>query len=434
VRLLETEHNPRIALTLDMLREVSRQTDPNAASAAFGAGYWRLFPLDHYLSASVRGLAPGRYKVTRSVPLASLRTRQIDQNPWRDWAINPERSGGFIGEVIARGTPQLLHDLDLRGDPVMGDDLAGMGSCIAVPLFDAGEALNWSFTFRRDPAGYTENDLEQALLISNLFGATTRNLVSLEEIRKLNARLTAQFEEVARVQQSLLPKRHPAVPGLKIATSYLPSDIAGGDYYDFFPIPDGRLGILIADASGHGVGAATVMAMLHAILHSYPGLDQGPGRVLEYANGRLLDAGMEGAFVTALFAIYDPRTRLLTYARAGHPLARLKSGRTGHVSPLDGAAALPLGLAPFALDEEASVTLGLGDTVVLYTDGITEAFGGPDGRTMFGVNGLDDALEVCTGDPDCVINTVHTALHEHTGSLTRTDDQTLVAFQVVDAA
>jgi sigma-B regulation protein RsbU (phosphoserine phosphatase) len=434
--LIDTRGNSRIDLTLDMLREVSRQTDPNSAVTAFGARYGTLFPHDYYLSASIRGLGPGQYKITRSIPSAALRaagaTEIPPQNPWRDWATNPVRIGGFIGDIIARGTPQLLHNLAVRADPVLGDVLTDMGACIAVPLFDGGEPLNWSFTFRRDPQGYNEKDLEQSLLISNLFGATTRNLVSIEQIRQLNDRLTAQFEEVARVQQSLLPKQHPVVPGLKIATSYLPSDIAGGDYYDFFPLTDGRLGIMIADASGHGVGAATVMAMLHAILHSYPELDRGPGRALEYCNTRLLDAGMEGSFVTALLAIYDPATRELSHARAGHPLARLKHGSTGRVSALDGAAALPLGLMPYALDEEATVVLQRGDTVVLYTDGITEAFGGPDRRTMFGIDGLDAALELCSGDPECVMNTVHTELHEHTGSLTRADDQTLVAFRVVE--
>ncbi len=436
----DTQSNPRIAATLEMLLAVSRQTDPNEASLTFGAHYWKLRPHDFYLSASVRGLEPGQYKITRSIPIETLRDPEAmrpgapGQNPWRDWPSLPIHTGGFVGEVIARGTPQLFDQLDLADDPVVGDRLGAMRSAIAVPLFDAGEPLNWSFNFRRMPRAYTEDDLEEALLVSNLFGSMTRNLVSLRQVKELNDRLRAQFEEVARVQQSLLPRQHPQIPGLKIATSYLPSDLAGGDYYDFFPLSDGRLGILIADASGHGVGAATVMAMLHAILHSYPELHRGPAPVMKWANDRLLDAGMEGAFVTALFAIYDPRERTLTYSRAGHPLPRVKDGRTGAVRPLDGAASLPLGLMPIDPDE-AVARLNPGDTVVLYTDGITEAFGGAGSggrRTMFGIDGLDAALERCSGDPDCAVDSIHAALHEHTASLTRADDQTLVVFRILE--
>lgn len=434
--LLDTQSNPRIAATLEMLLAVSRQTDPNEASRTFGSHYWKLRPHDFYLSASIRGLEPGQYKITRAVPIEVLSDPEAMRpgngpNPWRDWSRLPVHTGGFVGEVIARGTPQLFDNLHLADDPVIGDRLGAMRSAIAVPLFDAGEALNWSFNFRRMPGAYTEDDLEQALLVSNLFGSMTRNLVSLQQVRELNARLQAQFEEVARVQQSLLPRQHPQIPGLKIATSYLPSDVAGGDYYDFFPLPDGRLGILIADASGHGVGAATVMAMLHAILHSYPDLHRGPAPAMKWANDRLLDAGMEGSFVTALFAIYDPQRRTLTYSRAGHPLPRVKDGRTGAVRPLEGAASLPLGLMPIDPDE-AVAQLNPGDTVIFYTDGITEAFGGPNRRTMFGIEGLDTALERCSGDPDCAVDSIHTALHDHTSSLTRADDQTLVVFRVLE--
>lgn len=421
----------RIAATLELLRAVSRETEPNQAVRAFGRHYMPLNRVDWYVSLSVRGLGPGEYKITRSTADGQARSALSPQNPWDEWAKMPVLRGGFLGEVIENGGPQLLRHLDIRADPVLGDELVEMGSAVVVPLLDGGEALNWSLTFRRDPEGFDEEDMAQSLLVSNLVGAMTKNLVAVKEVKRLNASLTAQFEEVARVQQSLLPAIHPTIAGLRIATSYLPSDLAGGDYYDFFELPDGRWGFLIADVSGHGVAAATIMAMLHAILHSYPHLDRGPGAVMEWANSRLAAANMDSSFVTAVFAIYDPATRRLGYARAGHPPPLVKDGRTGSVYPLEGAASVPLGIASDYDVAEASVTLRPGDTVVLYTDGITEAFA-PDRKTMFGVVGLERALEACTGDPDCVVDTVHTALFKHTSVLTRTDDQTLVALRVVE--
>lgn len=429
----ELSARERIELTIQMLRALSRQNEPNKAAFEFSSRFWRLRPSDYFLTLSTRGLPKGDFKITRSRSRVEaedeLRRGELRQNPWRDWNILPAHRGGFIGDVISQDVPRVFNNLRVRNDPVLGDLLAEMGSCIANPLYDGGEAINWALSFRRDPGGYSEEDIETTLLIGNLAGAATRNLVHANEVRRLNERLTAQFEEVARVQQSLLPGVHPAIPGVKIATSYLPSDLAGGDYYDFFEMPDGQWGFLIADASGHGVGAATVMAMLHAILHSYPDLARGPAAVMQWANAKLGAAKMEASFVTAVFATYDPATRKLSYARAGHPPPLVKDGRTGQVYPLEGAASLPLGIMDEYDGAEASVTLRPGDTVVLYTDGITEAFA-PGKKEMFGVEGLTDAITRCSGDPDCVVDTVHTSLFEHTGLRTRVDDQTLVAMRV----
>jgi sigma-B regulation protein RsbU (phosphoserine phosphatase) len=169
------------------------------------------------------------------------------------------------------------------------------------------------------------------------------------------------------------------------------------------------------------------MAMLHAIVHGYGGSDYGPEAVLRYANKRLVAAGFEGSFVTAFAAVYEPAAATMRYARAGHNPPRLKDGRTGEIRVLDGASAMPLGVVePYEITSE-TVRLKPSDTVVLYTDGITEAFS-PE-REMFGVDRLDEALHGCTGQPDCVIDSVHTALYAHTHSRQRADDQTLVALR-----
>jgi len=435
---LSTSDNPNIAVLLDAMRAVSRETEPNRVLYAFGSRLHKIRPVDVFVSISKRGLAPGEYKITRLFRTSEVYGPQggddaaDEQNPWRDWEEIPTHRGGFVGDVIEEGVPRLFQHVELKGDPALGDDLSDMGSCMAIPLFDAGEAINWTLQFRRDSEGFTLKDLELALLSSNLFGNATRNLVALKRVRELHDQLEKQFEEVARVQQMLLPKRVPKVPGLAIATSYLTSEHAGGDYYDFFEFPDGRWGILIADVSGHGAGAATVMAMLHAILHGYRDERISPDAILTYANERLLAAELEGMFVTAFFAVYDPSKGTLEYSRAGHNPPRIKTG-AGAVRALDGAATVPLGIfADFAPTHEI-VRLDEGDTIVLYTDGITEAFGpgGPREGDMFGVKRLDAALEHCSGEPGCVVDSVHSALYEHTHSRDREDDQTIVALRYV---
>jgi phosphoserine phosphatase RsbU/P len=413
-----------------MLSDVSRATRPIEVLRAFGRRYWTLKPIDYFLSVSVRGLDMGMYKITRRIDAAAVlagQTELPESDPWGKWDTIPLQRGGLVAELVATPRPKLVRNLSLTDDPALGEAIAGLGSCIALPLYDRGEVLNWAIQFRRSPDGFTVEDLEEALVVANMVGSTNRMLLLYDEVQRLHHALAVQFEEVARVQRSLLPRQIPDIPGLEIATSYLTSDQAGGDYYDFFPFDDGTWGLLIADVSGHGAGAATVMAMLHGLLHAYSTRGGSPEAVLRHANRQLVDAGLEGNFVTAFFAVYNPANGVLTYSRSGHNPPRLKDGTSGKTRGLDGAGGLPLGVfEPYEISTE-EVQLTPMDTIVLYTDGITEAFNGQ--REMFGVKRLDEALDHCTGMPDCVVDSVHSALYKHTAARTRADDQTLVALR-----
>lgn len=413
-----------------MVKGLSNSHTPGEVLRAFAEKYWPLHPVDHMISISRVDVPEGHYRITRNVNvgdiLAGRSPLESASRPARDQL--PVRSGGFIGWAIEQGRPLLVHDLDLKGDPALGDTLADMGSVMCMPLYDAGQPRYWNFQFRKERDGFSLDDLENRMVVGNFVGGTNTRMLLMQEVKRLNEALIHQFEEVARVQQALLPRKIPEIPGLEIATSYLTSDQAGGDYYDFFPLEDGRWGVLIADVSGHGAAAATIMAMLHGILHAYTGPGKSPDAVLRYANRRLYEAGLEGNFVTAFFAVFDPLTGRMSYARSGHNPPLLKKGN-GELVHLDGDGSPPLGL--FEPYEVVSETLQLGrmDTVILYTDGITEAFN--TSREMFGAARLDEALTRCTGAPDCVVDSVHAALFQHTGSRTRADDQTLVALRYV---
>jgi phosphoserine phosphatase RsbU/P len=435
VQTIDLQAKPRLDVLIRMLKTLSTAETPSEVLSAFARGYWVLRPIQYMVSISTRDLPPGAYRITRSIDVEEVlagRARADGTVPARESI--PVQSGGFIGEVIADGRPKVITELELRGDPVLGDLLEPMGSALVIPLYDEGEPRYWTLQFRRARGAFSAEELEQAAIVANLVGGTNTRLLLMQQVSQLNRALRAQFEDVAKVQRSLLPKRIPQIPGVEIATSYLTSDQAGGDYYDFFGFEDGTWGFLIADVSGHGAAAATIMAMLHGILHAYTGgVAKGearrPDRVLRYANQRLFEAGLEGNFVTAFFAVYEPRTGTLTYARSGHNPPLLKDGATGAVTHLDGEGSPPLGLfEPYEVTC-ASVSLRPNDTVILYTDGITEAFSAA--REMFGAGRLDAALEQCSGAPDCVVDSVHTALYQHTGSMTRADDQTLVAIRYV---
>lgn len=441
MRCVDTSGNPRIPVLMEMVGALSRAVEPQEVLQVFSAHGEQLYGPRGYISLSTRGVAPGEYKITRFVHHHEPFDLAAGE-PWRQWHDLPVQTGGFLGQLIRSAYPELIHHLTVGDDPVVGDALAGYGSLMAIPLFDDGEPLNWVIFLRTDPEGFSVEDLEHAILRANLVGTAVKNVLIAKELREAHGKIRAEVERVAAIQRALLPHPIPDIPGLTIAASYKTFDQAGGDHYDFRPLrssldgsgadPNGPWLMLIADASGHGPAAAVVMAMLHAILHAYPRDPDGPAELLEHANRHLAAKRIQNSFVTAYLAVYDPPRRRWTYARAGHnpPLLK-KPGVGGSVQRLDAVGGVPLGVLDRVRYEEATVDLEPGQTVVMYTDGIIEARG-PDGA-MFGVAGIERALEACTGEPACVVQSLTDPLSRHQAGVRPTDDQTIVAIGVEPA-
>lgn len=441
VREIDLSANPRIAELTRVMRRVSGVADPAAMLAAFTPWMGARFRSDYLVTVSRRGMPPGQYKFTRVLPGADGGQPAEGRaggsapgpsfaNPWLEWDRIPTHSGGLVGEIIARGEPRLMSGLDLAADPVLGGVMGAaagrMRSLAAIPTYDDGEAINWSLSLRADEAWEDIAEFEERMLDISIMGAATRNLVARRQVEGLNARLSAQLEQIARIQRALLPERSPEIPGYEVATSYITSDESGGDYYDFYHYPDGRVGLLIADVSGHGAGAATVMAMLRAIIHCYESLEPDTAGFAQYCNTKLTASRLDGNFITAFFCILDPATGGLAWTRAGHNPPRVRRA-DGTVDVLTSAATLPLGIVDDLGAESDRGVLGPGDTLVLYTDGITEL---RDGATeLFGEARLDAALHACNGRPECVVDSIHSAMYAFTGSMTRQDDQTLVVLR-----
>ena len=180
-----------------------------------------------------------------------------------------------------------------------------------------------------------------------------------------------ELETARQIQQSILPKHAPQVPGLSVSTHYDSMAEVAGDLFDFVVTPAGQLGVLVADVSGHGVPAAIVASMVKIALAVQEGEVADPGAVLTHMN-RALYGRFEKAYVTAVFAFIDPAAGTLTYASAGHPSPLLRRG-DGRVESLD-ERGIVLGFMPDATYGTAIVRgLVAADRVVFYTDGITEA-------------------------------------------------------------
>ncbi len=415
-----------LPVVLETIRAMTSARDSEELLGGFLSKYAKMRPVQ--LFVGVQKNDRGESRVLYRVEAAACSERLDLERHKAAAAGLPFTSDGVIAELTQGNLPRLATGLCVRRDPVLGDAIQAYSTCLAIPLLDGGRIGEWVLGFGNAPEPPTHEQIAQATMTANLLGVAGRNLRSLREISTLNTRLNDQFEQIARLQQALLPGRIPEIPGLEIATSYLTSDQAGGDYYDFFELPQGRWGILIADVSGHGAAAATVTAMLHAILHSHRSVGApdaaDPAGIMRFANARLTASGMDGAFVTAFFAVYDPKDSSFTYASCGHnPPRLLRAG--GNIQALDEAATFPLGIDPGMEVATARAELAQGDTILLYTDGITELFGGQ--RELFGVERLDQTLRGTKGGPDEIVDAVHRALFAHRGAATRDDDQTLVA-------
>jgi len=415
----------RLAQVVEMMREMSLQTDPQAMVRAYTRRMRKFVPVDAFLSVSRRGLKRPWFRVTRSS------TWQGEINPWHEQEKLPLISGGLVGELLYGDEPRIIDELEFAPDDPAAAYLAGHRSLMALPQFDRGEALNMSFQLSKEPARFNREQFPEWVWLSGLFGRATHSLVLSEQLKQAYEVVEREMKIVADLQRTLLPKKLPAVPGLDLAAHYQTSQWAGGDYYDLFALPDGRWGLLIADVSGHGTPAAVMMAVTHSIAHTYPGDPLRPGAMLDFINHHLATrytADFE-AFVTAFYGIYDPAARTLTYASAGHNPPRLKRCEDGKMMSLDGVGNLPLGIDASVHYEEATKSLRPGDQIIFYTDGITEAVA-PDDVTMFGVERLDHELENCHLTADGLIHAVLAAVDVFTAGAPSTDDRTLLVAKV----
>ena len=183
--------------------------------------------------------------------------------------------------------------------------------------------------------------------------------------------INKELEIARRIQSSILPQSVPTLAGLEIAARYVPMSAVAGDFYDFLCINEKRVGILVADVTGHGVPAALIASMLKVAFGGQADHAHDPARVLTGLN-RSLCGNFEAHFVTAAYLFVDLEKRLLRYSAAAHPPLMLLSGAAGNVLEIE-ENGLMLGMFPDAVYSSVEICVGPGDRCLLYTDGILEA-------------------------------------------------------------
>jgi predicted ester cyclase len=228
----------------------------------------------------------------------------------------------------------------------------------------------------------------------------TRNLTWRSRVAEAQERerIEQELRVARRIQQALLPEAPPELEGWELTTYYEPAREVGGDFYDFFELEDGRLGLVVGDATGKGMPAALVMASARSMVRAVAQAlgSSSPGDVLGRVNNALAADIPPNMFVTCFYAVLDPNIGHLVYANAGHDLPYLH--RNGDAEELR-ARGMPLGLMSSSGYEEMELVLEGGDRVLLYSDGLVEAhdpkgemFGFPRLRALISEHGEEGSL------------------------------------------
>jgi phosphoserine phosphatase RsbU/P len=415
----------RLSLTIDVMRELSRAADPQAMYRVYNRRMAEIFPTAGRISLSRRDLPAPQVRVTRFSGWAD------EINPWTEPERLPVIDRGLFSELVHTGRPRIIDDLSVPDDDPAASYLAGQRSLMAVPLFDAGDPVNMVVLTRDGRGAFPADRFPEIVWMSNLFGRAIHTALLSQKLKADHEQARQEMRRVAKLQRSLLPTELPKVSTLDLAVYSRTTSDAGGDYYNVLPLPRGRVGLLLADVSGHGVAAAMVVAVVHSLVTTYSGPAIPPGHLLAYVNDHLtrMSTRSAGTFVTAVYAVYDPDRATLSWANAGHPPPRLVRAGGKPAEPLTGERCVPLGIVDGTVYQEAEVNLAPGDRILLHTDGVTDAKNGSD--EAFGPGRLDAMLARKAANSRAVIGGVLEAMDSFTGGGSPADDYTLLAMTFV---
>ncbi len=316
------------------------------------------------------------------------------------WGLPPDATAAFHGLTFTEEDGQFLADLLTCTEP----QSAGVGTDCPLPpalqrLFESPTLLGLPLIARGHLVGAMLVDhpalggqIDQRRL-NILSGIAHQTALALENSR-LQSEATAAERierelEVARgIQTSFLPDTFPAVAGWEVAAVYRAARQVGGDFYDFFPVDEHHWAIVVADVADKGVPAALFMALSRTLLRAVGSNRQTPSVTLSRVNDLLLRDTRSELFVTVWYGLWDAQTGKITYSSAGHnPPVIVRADGSAQLLSIRGIA---LGVIPEITLQQEEVTLGPGDMLVAYTDGVTEAL--RSDQAEFGVVGLQSTL------------------------------------------
>jgi sigma-B regulation protein RsbU (phosphoserine phosphatase) len=322
---------------------------------------------------------------------------------------------GIGGHAAATG--ETFYAPDVRKVPFYITGEEDTRSEIDIPLKIRGELIGIFNVQQTEINAFSPERIRLLEALAGHVATAIANARMFQRERLEKDRMTKELDEARGIQFGLFPGDCPDIPGFEITGVCQPCREVGGDWYDYIPLPDGRLGVVLADVSGKGMGAALLMSSTRSILrlHAMQGLS--PGETLSKVNNILLTDFPSARFVTLVYAVVDPSERKVTFANAGHLYPLFVNSHGAEFLETD--AGLPLGIMPSEFSER-EIEMDAGSRLFLYTDGVTEA-----NNSALDEYGTDRLLDHATR-PSSDVTSLLKDVSKFTAGYPSSDDVTVV--------
>ena len=307
---------------------------------------------------------------------------------------------GMVGYVA--GTGQMRYAPDVRKDPYYIGCEESTLSEVAIPLHVEGKLIGVFTASHPQLDGFSAEQLRLLQALCSYVAVAVNNARRFQKEQDRRREMSREAYEARKIQQALLPRSSPYIPGFAISGLSTPAGAVGGDWYDFIPFEDGRWGLVLADVSGKGTAAALLMSATRGMLRSLATACC-PSEVLAKLNPLLVNDFPSGRFVTMLYAILDPTERTLRFASAGHLRPLLIEDSEARFLETERGLPLGIGLGEYS---EAEIHLSQGSRLLFYSDGITEATN-PEGEE-YGAERLEKHFRRSDASAESILEDVRT--------------------------
>ena len=406
--------NRRLQIMCNMFRSIGTDLDEDTLLAKILDTLFRVFP------DTLRGFIILRDP--ESGELQPRATKTVGQELDNRLAISDTILQYVMEKKQAVLSSDAMHDGRFKDSASVAN--LQVRSVMCAPLLHEGNVLGFiSMDTQRISRSYDEVGLSLLAGISNqasLAIANARMHARLVQRR----RIEQDLHNAARIQHNFLPQQLPSVEGYDFADWYRTAQEVGGDFYDFIPLADGRLGIAVGDVSGKGITAALMMAKMTGYVRFHAAEGAPPEVILQKINKAIAASDTE-VFVTLMFAILDSNTHELVLSNAGHlpPMVRRADG-TVHLAECP--SGFPIGITTEADFSQASLQLGEQDRVCLFTDGIIEAMN--ENKEPYGYERLEQVLRDSPVEAKGIVEAIQQSVRQYMGPADQSDDLTLVCF------
>ena len=304
----------------------------------------------------------------------------------------------------------------------------GVRSMMCVPLLNEEEEPLGviQIVSRSETQSFDDDDLDLLESLSMQASLAIQNARLHEEALERRA-IERDMDFARQVQLGFLPKSRPKLPGYIFGDYYEAAMSVGGDYFDYIPLPDGRLAVTIGDVAGKGMPAALLMARLYSSTRLQLLTSPNPATAISRLNAEIASSGLGHRFITFLCMVLEPKTHKLCVVNAGHltPILRSKDGTISTFGKEE--ASLPLGIVPDLVYEEMSIQIAAGDTIIAFTDGATEAMN--HHKRIYGRSRLETLVAETNDTVEKTLQLITTAVEGFTSDLATRDDLCLIGIR-----